>query len=133
MISNDRLTMIQPLFTKIEKSNNNDIIVDDDPGIFHVFEMRIRLNEFDHRILALLKQLWERPERHLNPDFCKAGAVLYQWSYQANWEQVVMWVDYKPIHVDVEIDDEDTRIFPVFEMQIRMNEFDDGTLALLIK
>ena len=91
--------MIQPLFTEIEKSNNNDIIVDDDPGIFHVFEMRIRLNEFDHRILALLKQPWERPERHLNPDFCKAGAVLYQLSYQANWELVVMWDDYKPEHV----------------------------------
>ena len=70
---------------------------------------------------------------HLNPDFCKAGAVLYQLSYQANWELVVMWVDYKPIHVDVEIDDEDTRIFPVFEMRIRMNEFDDGISALLIK
>ena len=26
--------------------------------------------------------------------------------------------------VDVEIDDEDTRIFPVFELRIRMNEFD---------
>ena len=55
MVSNVRLTMIQPLFTEIEKSNNNNI-VDDDTGIFHVFEMRIRLNEFDHRILALLKQ-----------------------------------------------------------------------------
>ena len=44
-----------------------------------------------------------------------------------------MWVNYKPIHVDVEIDDNDTRIFPVFEMQIRMNEFDHGILALLIK
>ena len=57
MVSNVRLTVIQPLFTEIEKSNNN-IIVDDDIGIFHVhvFEMRIRLNEFDHRILALLKQ-----------------------------------------------------------------------------
>ena len=44
-----------------------------------------------------------------------------------------MWVGYKPLHVDVEIDDEDTRIFPVFEMRIRMNEFDDGISALLIK
>ena len=35
-----------------------------------------------------------------------------------------MWDDYKPEHVDVEIDDEDTRIFPVFELRIRMNEFD---------
>ena len=33
-----------------------------------------------------------------------AGAVLHQLSYQANQEQVVTWVDYKP--VDVEMDDE---------------------------
>ena len=32
-----------------------------------------------------------------------------------------MWVDYKP--VDVEIDDDNTRIFHVFEMRIGMNEF----------
>ena len=30
-------------------------IVDDSEGIFHVFQMRIGMNEFDHRILALLK------------------------------------------------------------------------------
>ena len=29
--------------------------VDDNTGIFHVFEMRLGINEFDHRILALLK------------------------------------------------------------------------------
>jgi len=29
--------------------------------------------------------------------------------YQANWEQVVMWVDYKP--VDVKIDDDNSGIF----------------------
>ena len=27
-----------------------------------------------------------------NPDLCDAGALLHQLSYQANWEQVVMWV-----------------------------------------
>ena len=32
-------------------------------GIFHVFEMRIGMNEFDHGILALLKQQSERPEK----------------------------------------------------------------------
>ena len=32
-----------------------------------------------------------------------------------------MWVDYKP--VDVEVDD-NTRIFHVFELRIEMNEFD---------
>ena len=58
------------------------------------------MNEFDHRsFLLLLKQKRERPENSslngdLNLDLCDAGAVLYQLSDQANWEQVVMWVDY---------------------------------------
>ena len=30
-----------------------------------------------------------------------------------------MWVDYEP--VDVEIDDDNTRIFHVFEMRVGMN------------
>ena len=30
-----------------------------------------------------------------NPDLCDAGAVLYQLSFQANWEQIIMWVDYE--------------------------------------
>ena len=33
-----------------------------------------------------------------------------------------MWVDYQP--VDVEIDDDNTGISPVFELWIGMNEFD---------
>ena len=32
-----------------------------------------------------------------NPDLCNAGAVLYELSYQANWELVVMCVDFKSI------------------------------------
>ena len=40
-----------------------------------------------------------------------------------------MGVDYKP--VDIEIDDHNTIIFYVFEMQIGMNEFDQGIFALL--
>ena len=63
-----------------------------------------------------------------SPYLCDAGAVFNQLSYQANREQVVMWVDYKP--VDVEIDDDKTGIFLVFEMRIRMNEFDHRILAL---
>ena len=63
-----------------------------------------------------------------NPDLCDAGEVLHQLSYQANWGQVVMWVDYKP--VDMETDD-NSRIFNVFEMQIGINEFDHRILALL--
>ena len=45
-----------------------------------------------------------------NPELCDAGAVLHQLSYQANWELIFLWVDYKP--VDVEVDDDNTRIFP---------------------
>ena len=51
-----------------------------------------------------------------NSDLCDVGAVLFQLNFQANWEQFVLWVDYKP--VDVEIDDDNTRIFHVSEMQI---------------
>ena len=55
---------------------------DDNTGIFHVFEMRVGMNEFDHRVLALLKRQRERPEKS-NPDLCDASAVLYQLSYLA--------------------------------------------------
>ena len=30
----------------------------------------------------------------LNPDL---GAVLHHSNYQANWELIIMWVDYKPV------------------------------------
>ena len=55
----------------------------------------------DHRnVLVLLKQQGERPEkfrpeRGFYPVLFHAGAVLHQLSYQANWFQVVMWVDCK--------------------------------------
>ena len=49
--------------------------------------------------------------RDSNPDLCDAGAMPCQLKYQANWELVVMWVDYTP--VDVEIDDVHTRFFLV--------------------
>ena len=39
------------------------ILDDDNTGIFHVFEMRIGMYEFGHRILALLEQQRERPEK----------------------------------------------------------------------
>ena len=38
-----------------------------------------------------------RPERDSNPDLCDAGALLYQFSYQANSELVIMWVYDKPV------------------------------------
>ena len=37
-------------------------------SFFYVFEMWIGMNEFDHRILALLKQQRERPEK-FKPDW----------------------------------------------------------------
>ena len=43
--------------------------------------------------------------RDSNPDlWVDAGAVLHQLSYQANWEQIVMWVDYKPLDVEIDVD-----------------------------
>ena len=48
--------------------------------------------------------------------------MLHQLSYQANWEQVITWGDYKP--VEVEIDDDNTGIFHAIELQIGINEFD---------
>ena len=30
-------------------------------------------------------------------DLCDAGAVLYQLSYQANWELVILWVRNIPV------------------------------------
>ena len=70
------------------------------------------MTEFDHRILALLKQLRDKNKTgNSNPNLCDGCAVLHQLSYQVNWEQVVMWVDYKP--VDVEIEDDNTRKIPV--------------------
>ena len=91
------------------------------------------MHGFDRRILALLKQQREkpekfRPERDSNPYLCEAGAVLHQLSYRAHWELTVMWVDYKP--ADVKIDDADTRIFHVFEIWIGMNGFDHRILVL---
>lgn len=47
-------------------------------------------------------------------DLCDAGAVLYRLSYQANWELVVTWVNYK--RVDVEIDDDNTDTSYVVEL-----------------
>ena len=74
--------------------------------------MPIAMNEFDHRFLALRKQQRERPEGgrgDSNLNLCDPSAVLNQLSYPADWERVVMWVDYK--RVDVEIDDNNTAWF----------------------
>ena len=61
-------------------------------------------------LLAILKQWQERPEKQIqawkgiqNPDLCDAGVVLYQLSYQANWELVIISFDDKPREVRVRI------------------------------
>ena len=46
---------------------------------------------------ALLKQWWERHERDSSSDLYDAGAVLYQLSYLANWELIIMRVHDKTI------------------------------------
>ena len=51
-----------------------------------------------------------------NLDLSDAGAALHQLSYHANWLQVVIWVDSKP--VDGETDDDNTGIFHVFEIRV---------------
>ena len=43
-----------------------------------------------------------------NPELCDTGAVLYQFSYHAYWEQVVGWVNYKPVAVEIDGDDSST-------------------------
>ena len=74
------------------------------------FEMQHGMNEFDHCIFWRCLSSGEKGlknsglNRDLNPDLCDAGAVLYQLSYQANWEHVVMWVNYKPVDVEIEDD-----------------------------
>lgn len=36
-----------------------------------------------------------------NPDLCDSGRVLFQLSYQVNWERVVIRVDYEPVLIDM--------------------------------
>ena len=57
-----------------------------------------------------------------NPDLCDARSVLHQLSYQPNWEQFVLWVDHKPVDVEIDADD-NTGIFHIFE--IRILNYDD--------
>ena len=57
------------------------LLDDDNTGNFHAIETLVGMNEFDHRILALLDQQREQPENlglngDTNPDLCDASAVL---------------------------------------------------------
>ena len=51
------------------------------------------MNEFDDHIRLKNSGL----NVDSNPDLCDAGAVLHQLSCQANWESVVVWIDYSPL------------------------------------
>ena len=53
---------------------------------------------FGSKFLLLFNSSEKGLNGDLNPDLCDAGAALYQLSYQANWEKVVMQVNYKPIN-----------------------------------
>ena len=72
-------------------ANQNNKGKNDDIESWIVKELSF-MNELDHRILALLNS------SELNGGFehwpLRCRVVLNQLSDQANWEQVVMWVDY---------------------------------------
>ena len=57
-----------------------------------VFEMQHGMNGFD--LSGFLRGLSSRKNKglwgDLNPDLCDAGALLYQLSHQAIWEEVVV-------------------------------------------
>ena len=77
--------------TPINVSNN--MTDNDNTGIFHVFEMSFRMDEFDHRILALLSN---SKNGDSNPDLCDAGAMFHQLRLSGQLGQIIMWFDYKP-------------------------------------
>jgi len=84
---------------------------------FHVSGMRIGMNEFDRRIFitawAAARKAW-KIQAWMGIQTL-TSAMLYH-CYQSNWEE------WHPL--DVEIDDDSTGIFHVFEMQIRINDID---------
>ena len=54
----------------------------------------------DHRsyvrnLSSCEKKAWK--QFRLERDLCDTGAVLYQLSYQDNWELVILWVRNKPV------------------------------------
>ena len=89
-------------------------------------KLRLSVDTHEIRVYCLFKFSWvfvclssrEKGMKNsgmngdLNPDLCDAGVVLHKLSYWANWEQVTVWVDYKP--VDAEIDDDNTGIFSTY-------------------
>ena len=68
-----------------------EMMINDNTGIFHLFELRIGMNEFDHRSFYRCLSSSKKGLKNSglngdsNPDLCDAGVVLHQFSYQANW------------------------------------------------
>ena len=51
-----------------------------------------------------MKKVWKiQAWTGFDLDLCDASAVLHQLSYQANWELVVLWVDYKPLDDGIDL------------------------------
>ena len=69
----------------------------------HIFELRMK-DQMEERSSQLLRNLsscekkaWKKFRLERTHDLCDAGAVLYQLSYQANWELVILWVRNIPV------------------------------------
>ena len=71
----------------------------------HIFELRMK-DQIEERSSQLLRNLsscekkaWKNSGLNgiRTHDLCDAGAVLYQLSYQANWELVILWVRNIPV------------------------------------
>ena len=62
----------------------------------HVYEPRIETIVFDPHSFQRYLSIREKGRENSglngdsNPDFCDAGPVLYQLSYQVNWELIAM-------------------------------------------
>ena len=61
----------------------------------HIFELRRKIwkHDWSSQLYTQLKQPWNSSlKKFWTYDLCGAGAVLYQLSYQANWELVTLCV-----------------------------------------
>ena len=56
-----------------------------------VFEMRCGMNEFDHRILALLKQERERPEK-FSLSFCLSVCLCHYVCKLVTWDEAALFI-----------------------------------------
>ena len=59
----------------------------------------LQMKEWIYEFQQLRKERLKKSRRNgiRTHDLCDAGAVLYQLSYQANWELVLLWVRNIPV------------------------------------